>query len=159
MIGEGKDESRIPQDQISGVYLSLPGEAKGRALAVVYQDGSRLSGALDRVDKNSLRLIVPGIKEHLTLPLDGLRSLVGLEPQPTSRRMAACPESSSSMRSICQAGWSTDESSPARAALSGSRRAAVGKPAASRESRDASSTGRHLLPPSPHPGPGTPGRP
>jgi len=87
VIGDGKDEALIPEDQIAGVFLSLPGETKGRALGVVYQDGSRLSGALDHVDKSSLRLIVPAIKEPLTLPRDGLRSLVGLEPQPPPARV------------------------------------------------------------------------
>ena len=67
VITEAKGESRIPEDQIAGVYLSLPGEAKGRSLAAVYQDGSRLSGELNRVENSSLHMSVPGIKETLSL--------------------------------------------------------------------------------------------
>lgn len=80
LLGTDKEEVRIKEDQIAGVFLSLPSGASDRALAVVYQDGSRLSGTLDHVAKASLRLTVPGIEERLTLPVAGLRSLVSLRP-------------------------------------------------------------------------------
>jgi thiol-disulfide isomerase/thioredoxin len=80
VISDAKGESRIAEDQIGGVFLSLPGDSKGRALAAVYQDGSRLSGTLEQVEKSDFRLAVPGIKETLSLPFDGLRSLVVLQP-------------------------------------------------------------------------------
>src|SRR5208337_3766598 len=66
--------------QIGGVFLSRPGKTRDRALAAVYQNGSRLSGALQQVEKSAFTLSVPGIKETLSLPLDGLRSLVVLRP-------------------------------------------------------------------------------
>ena len=78
VISDGKSASRIPEDQIGGVFLSRSGEVGNRALAVVYQDGSRLSGTLQHVDESSVTLSVPGIQETLGLPLDGLRSLVAL---------------------------------------------------------------------------------
>jgi thiol-disulfide isomerase/thioredoxin len=85
VIDGAKGESRIAENEIGGVFLSLPSDAKDRALAAVYQDGSRLSGDLEQVEKNRLRLLVPGISEPLNLPLEGLRSLVALQPsQPPS---------------------------------------------------------------------------
>ena len=44
-------ESRIAQDKISGVFLSLPGDDKPRAIRAVYQDGTRLSGDLKKWKK------------------------------------------------------------------------------------------------------------
>ena len=70
-----------PQDQIGGVFLSQPGSLAVREIAAVYQDGSRLGGELRRVEKSSLSLKTPGIKEVLSLPLAGLRSVVMLRPQ------------------------------------------------------------------------------
>ena len=77
-------ESRIAADKISSVFLSLPGDEETRAIRVVYQDGSRLSGNLDKVEQGALLLTVPGVKESLRLPVGGLRSLVVLKhPDPT----------------------------------------------------------------------------
>jgi peroxiredoxin len=69
-------ETRIAQDQISGVFLSLPGDDKPRAIRAVYQDGTRLSGGLEKVEKGSLVLNVPGVSQLPRLPVSGLRSLV-----------------------------------------------------------------------------------
>ena len=41
-------ESRIAEDKISGVFLSLPGDDKPRAIRAIYQDGTRLSGDLEK---------------------------------------------------------------------------------------------------------------
>jgi len=51
VIRDAKGESRIPEDQIGGVFLSRSGATKDRALATVYQNGSRLSRALQQVEK------------------------------------------------------------------------------------------------------------
>ena len=91
VISDAKGESRIPEDQIAGVFLSRPGETRDRALAAVYQNGSRLSGALQQVEKNAFTLSVPGIKETLSLPLDGLRSLVVLRPSETPAAIGGQP--------------------------------------------------------------------
>ncbi len=80
VIRDGKGEARIPEDRIGGVFLSKSRETGNRVLAAVYQDGSRLSGGLQKVEKGLLTLSVPGIKETLSLPLEGLRSLVALRP-------------------------------------------------------------------------------
>jgi len=77
-------ESRIAQHKISSVFLSLPGDDAARAIRVVYQDGSRLSGNLDKVEKGALVLTIPGVKESPRLPVAGLRSLLVLkEPDQT----------------------------------------------------------------------------
>ena len=69
-------ESRIAQEKISGVFLSLPGDDKPRAVRAIYQDGSRLSGDLERVEKGVLVMKVPGIGVPSRLAISGLRSLV-----------------------------------------------------------------------------------
>ena len=69
-------ETTIALEQISGVYLSLPGDDKPRALRAVYEDGTRISGELEKVAKGMVVVAVPGIIEPPWLPIDGLRSLV-----------------------------------------------------------------------------------
>ncbi len=69
-------ETRIAPEKISSVFLSLPGDEKPRGLRVVYQDGSRYSGDLQKVEKGFLVLKVPSVAEMLRLPVAGLRSLL-----------------------------------------------------------------------------------
>jgi hypothetical protein len=71
-------ESRVPENQVSSVFLSVPQDEAPRMIRAVYQDGSRVSGNLDKVEDAVLALTVPGIQEPLRLPLAGLRSLVVL---------------------------------------------------------------------------------
>ena len=91
VIGEAQGESRIPEDQIAGVFLSLPGETEGPC------PRGRLPGRLAAQRRaraggeDALSLIVPGIKEPLSLPLDGLRSLVVLRPQETPAAIGGMP--------------------------------------------------------------------
>jgi peroxiredoxin len=73
-------ESRLPEAKISSVYLSLPTEDAPRWLRVVYQDGSRVSGELVRVEKGDLWMNLPGVQGTTRLPGAGLRSLVVLRP-------------------------------------------------------------------------------
>jgi thiol-disulfide isomerase/thioredoxin len=80
VINAALRESRIPEGQIGSVFLSRAGDAGDRVVAAVYQDGSRFSGGLQRVDETTLTLAVHGIREPLELPLGGLRSLVVLRP-------------------------------------------------------------------------------
>ena len=91
VIGAAGGESRIPENQIGGVFLSRAGEARDRTLAAVYQDGSRLSGAFQQVEKNTISLRVNGVKETLSLPLDGLRSLVVLRPSESPSAIGGQP--------------------------------------------------------------------
>src|SRR5271165_4162811 len=91
VIHDARGESRIAEDQIGGVFLSRAVAARDRALAAVYQNGSRLSGALQQVEKSAFIMSVPGIKETLSLPLDGIRSLVVLRPSETPAAIGGQP--------------------------------------------------------------------
>ena len=85
-----KSETLVDADAIADVYLSPISDASTassgsvtdtskRTLRATYQNGSRLSGELQRVDETHLLLISPGMKEPLRLPLTGLRSLIALQ--------------------------------------------------------------------------------
>jgi peroxiredoxin len=76
LVKAGAEETRIAPEKISSVFLSLPGDEKPQGLRVVYQNGSRYSGELRKVEKGDLVLAVPGLAEPLRLPVAGLRSLV-----------------------------------------------------------------------------------
>ncbi len=71
-------ESRVPEDHISSVFFPVTREGAPRMIRAVFQDGSRVSGELVKVEDGVLALTVPGIEEPLRLPLAGLRSLVAL---------------------------------------------------------------------------------
>jgi thiol-disulfide isomerase/thioredoxin len=79
-IRDAKGEAAVPEDRIAAVYLPLSEQRKARSLAVVYQDGTRVSGNLQRVDTGTLSLILPGVKASLSMPMAELRSLVALGP-------------------------------------------------------------------------------
>ena len=72
-------ETRIAENQISGVFLSLPTDETPRAIRAVYQDGTRLSGELESLANESLIMKVAGISETPRLPIAGLRSIVVLK--------------------------------------------------------------------------------
>ena len=78
IVSSDKAETRIAPGEVSSVFLSPAGVEPSRGLRVVYQDGSRYSGELQRIEKAALVLKVPGVSETLKLPLAGLRSLVVL---------------------------------------------------------------------------------
>ena len=71
-------ESRVPEDKVTSVFLSLPKEEAPRLVRAVYQDGSRISGDLVKVEDGTLSFTVPGIKEPVRLPLAGIRAIVVL---------------------------------------------------------------------------------
>ncbi|MFO0889972.1 MAG: TlpA disulfide reductase family protein [Isosphaeraceae bacterium] len=79
-IRDSKGAATIAEDQIAAVYLSVADKPHARSLAVVYQDGTRISGDPQRVGPAKLSLRVPGIPEPLSLSTTGLRSLVALGP-------------------------------------------------------------------------------
>ncbi len=76
-----KGESRVPEKQVSSVFLSVPKDDAPRTIRAVFHDGSRLSGEPVKIEDGVLTLTVPGIQEPLRLPLAGLRSLVVLRHQ------------------------------------------------------------------------------
>ncbi len=84
-------ESRIGVDKVSSVFLSAPKDEAPRMIRAVYQDGSRVSGDLTRVEADSVGLKVPGVEESLKLPIAGLRSLVTLAREVSEVKAATMP--------------------------------------------------------------------
>jgi thiol-disulfide isomerase/thioredoxin len=72
-------ESRIARDKISSVFLSMPAEEKPRSIRAVCQDGTRLSGELQKVENGDVVLTVPGIEGSPRVKVAALRSLVLIE--------------------------------------------------------------------------------
>ena len=73
-----KGESRIPENQVSSVFLPVTPDQTPRKFRTIFQDGSRVSGELVKVEDGELVMTVPGIQQPLRLPLTGLQSLVVL---------------------------------------------------------------------------------
>ena len=73
-----KGESRIPENQVSSVFLSAPTDQAPRMFRAIFQDGSRVSSEVVKVEDGVLVMTVPGIQEPLRIPLAGLRALVVL---------------------------------------------------------------------------------
>jgi hypothetical protein len=71
-----KGDTRVPENQVSSLVLSAAKDTAPRMIRAVYQDGSRVSGELVKVEDGALTLTVPGIQEALRIPLVVLRSLV-----------------------------------------------------------------------------------
>ncbi len=78
LLDDDKKEARIPADQVTNVFLSPPNEVEPRAVRAVYLDGTRISGELNQVEAEHMRLTCPNLTDTLRLPLVGLRSLVML---------------------------------------------------------------------------------
>ena len=74
------EEIRLAGDRVSQVSVSPRLDDPPRSVRVALQDGSRLSGTLEKVEKGALHLTVPGVRETLRLPSAGLRSLIALKP-------------------------------------------------------------------------------
>ena len=72
---------RVPENQVSALVFPVARAGSPRKMRAVYQDGSRVSGELVKVEDGVLAFTVPGIEETLRLPLAGLRSLVVLRHQ------------------------------------------------------------------------------
>ena len=83
-------ESRIAQDTITGVFLSVPGDDKPRAIRAVYQDGTRLSGDLEKVENGSL--VLQGAGRQPAAEAAGRRIAVAGRDE-TSRRARRWPRS------------------------------------------------------------------
>jgi thiol-disulfide isomerase/thioredoxin len=84
-----KGETRIPENQVSSVFLSVPQDEPLRMIRAVYQDGARASGELARVEEGAIAMTVPGIMEPLQLPMAGLRSLVVLRHENPELKIAS----------------------------------------------------------------------
>ena len=71
----GGKEPAIPADRVVDVFLRKTDQSP-RPLTVDYQDSSRFSGRLLKIEKDSIWLASPSAQEPLRLPLAGLRSLI-----------------------------------------------------------------------------------
>jgi peroxiredoxin len=72
----GEGGSRIPADRIESAFLAQTNDAKPRALTIAYQNSSRVSGSLLKVENKTIWIACPSVREPLRLPLAGLRSLI-----------------------------------------------------------------------------------
>ena len=69
-------ETRVPADQVADITVSAPRDEPPRAIRAVYADGTRLGGALEKVEGDAVVVAVPGFEGPTRLPVAGLRALV-----------------------------------------------------------------------------------
>jgi thiol-disulfide isomerase/thioredoxin len=74
-VVRGGKESPIPADRVVDVFFGKTDQAP-RAVTVDYQDSSRFSGQLLKIEKQQIWLASPAVRDTLRLPLAGLRSLI-----------------------------------------------------------------------------------
>ena len=89
--GKDKGETRVAADAIASLFLSPQAEEGPRAIRASYQDGTRLSGDLVKVEGGSLVVSVPGFEAPLRLPVAGLRSLASTKQGPPAAPVAWTP--------------------------------------------------------------------
>ncbi len=87
VLREDAHETRIAADALTDVFLAVPAETPAREVHVVYNDGTRLSGALRKLDAGAVEIAVPGISEPVRLALQDVRSVTVArhEPIPVSK--------------------------------------------------------------------------
>jgi peroxiredoxin len=92
-VRDAGTDTVVSGDAVSDIFLAQsPGKrpaADATALRIVYQDGSRFSGAVVRLEDDHVTLTRAGLAEPLRLPLAGARSLVGLRGAATPTDAAA----------------------------------------------------------------------
>ena len=143
VVSAAKEESRIPEDQIAGVFLSLPGDARRP------HPGGRLPGRLTTERRagprgeEQLAALRPGDRgaSELAASWSAVAGVIAAAGDST-RRSAECPESSSFREFACPAAWLMGVSSPGRAAWSGSLRGAARQAPHARVCQGESSTGK-----------------
>lgn len=85
LIVQDGQETRIPADAVESVVLGPSGERPSSEIRVVFQDGSRLSGNLRKVQDGRLWLSRSGIAEPLGVRATDLQTLLVLDSRrPTS---------------------------------------------------------------------------
>jgi peroxiredoxin len=72
----GEKESRVEADRVESVVLAPTADASSRAFSIAYQDSSRVSGKLLKIEDKQIWLESPNFSEPLHLPIAGLHSLV-----------------------------------------------------------------------------------
>src|SRR5262249_3304228 len=102
---KAKEETRIPADRISSVYLALSKEKPQRAVRVQSLDGTRVSGELLKVQNGKVRVAVPEIKETLDVPVAGLRSVMVLSHSASPSTAGRDPLGTLELHGIKLTGW------------------------------------------------------
>jgi thiol-disulfide isomerase/thioredoxin len=81
----GTKDAPIPADRVVDVFLGKT-EQSPRSFTVDYQDSSRFSGQLLKIEKEEIWLASPAVREPLRLPIAGLRSLIVHQASAASRK-------------------------------------------------------------------------
>ena len=84
VVVDSDKESRISHEQVARIIFSRAVAIPHRSLRAVFQDGSRLSGDILKVEKGSLFLTNAYVDGPEKLPLEGLRSLSVLQDPDSS---------------------------------------------------------------------------
>ena len=79
VVDNGAGETFIPLDKVASISLSPRVSTAPRSVRAVFQDGTRLSGNLLRIENGKLHFAVPGVDETTKLDLESLHSLVVLK--------------------------------------------------------------------------------
>ncbi|HET6324302.1 MAG TPA: TlpA disulfide reductase family protein [Planctomycetaceae bacterium] len=82
----GTKDSPIPADRVVDIFLGKTDQAP-RAFTVDYQDSSRFSGQLLKIENGKIWLASPTVRDPLRLPLAGLRSLIVHQPGPAGKKV------------------------------------------------------------------------
>ncbi len=82
----GTKEGPIPADRVVDIFLGKTDQAP-RAFTVDYQDSSRFSGQLLKIEHGKIWLASPTVRDPLRLPVAGLRSLIVHQPSPAGKKL------------------------------------------------------------------------
>jgi thiol-disulfide isomerase/thioredoxin len=74
-------ERRVPMVDVAGLTMGGAGKMPECTLRLSLHDGVRLNGNLERVTDDEVVMARPGIEPALEVPLDLVRSLIGLKPR------------------------------------------------------------------------------
>ena len=75
---DGDQQKSLPVAAVASIILGTPGDSGSRPFRVVCQDGCQVSGDLLAISDDQLRMKLPGVREEITAPIEGLRSLIVL---------------------------------------------------------------------------------
>ncbi len=79
-VAQGARETRVKAAEVSSVVLALPDDSRAAGLRAVLQNGSRISGKLEKVEHGHVQLASTSVTEALSLPIVDLQALVVLKP-------------------------------------------------------------------------------
>jgi thiol-disulfide isomerase/thioredoxin len=80
VIAQGERETRVKTADVTSVVLAPPTDAQGDGLRAVLQNGSRISGKLEKVEHGRVQLSSPSLTEPLSLAVADLQALLVMKP-------------------------------------------------------------------------------